>query len=115
MALFIAPHLTLAVPDPREAAPSVDIPQLRPRQDRRDLPARDALVQRVACEFREIPGLCVTLEQAARLFGLPTEECQRVLSQLVDAEVLQCAGNHYRIWRADVVGESFTFQTHERR
>jgi DNA-binding IclR family transcriptional regulator len=39
-------------------------------------------VARVASEFREMPGLSVTLAQAARLFDLSRDECSRVLIEL---------------------------------
>jgi len=51
--------------------------------DRRGHPARDALVKRISGEFHEMPCLRLTLAQARRLFGLRTDVCQRVLSELV--------------------------------
>ena len=58
---------------------------LERRPDRRNLADRDALAQRVHSEFEEMPGLSLTLAQAARLFSLPQELCQRLLHLLVEA------------------------------
>ena len=66
--------------------------------DRRDVEARDALISRVQGEFREMPGLSLTVAQAAKLFGLPCEACTRVLSVLEDTGVLRQAGDgQYRL------------------
>ena len=48
----------------------------------------EALVQRVQCEFREMPGLRLTPPQACRLWGLDRETCGSLLSRLVDAKFL---------------------------
>jgi hypothetical protein len=58
--------------------------------ERRDLVGRQALLDRIQSEFREMRGLSVTPEQAARLFGLSRETAARVLGQLTDAQVLRC-------------------------
>jgi hypothetical protein len=39
-------------------------------------------VARVAAEFREMPGLSVTLAQAARLFNLSGDECGGLFEEL---------------------------------
>ena len=59
------------------------IPLLKPQADRRNWTGRDALVRRVESEFKEMPGLSLTLQQAVRLFSLPQGPCQRILSVLV--------------------------------
>ena len=41
------------------------------------------LLRRIEAEFREMPGLTLTLPQAARLFSLDSRECERVLQALV--------------------------------
>ena len=41
-----------------------------------------SLVTRVASEFREMPGLMLTLDQAARLFDLAAEECWGIFEKL---------------------------------
>jgi hypothetical protein len=52
--------------------------------ERREIPVRHSLVRRVAAEFEEIPGMRLTLGQAARFFGLPADVCSRILSRLMD-------------------------------
>lgn len=52
--------------------------------ERRDPARRTALLQRVLDEFDEMPGTALTLPQARRLFGLPTEVCDRILIGLVN-------------------------------
>lgn len=83
---------------------------LRPCRDRRDVATRHELVQRVAGEFREIPGLCVTVEQASRLFGMSTDSCERILQSLCDDGVVQRAGRYYGVFRGDFVGSGFLGQ-----
>jgi hypothetical protein len=51
--------------------------------ERRNLVARKALLGRVRGEFREMPGLSLTLAQATRLLGLSPEACARVLGVLM--------------------------------
>ncbi len=46
-------------------------------------PMRSDVVQRIQGEYMEMPGLKLTLPQAARLFGVSTHESQRVLSELM--------------------------------
>ena len=41
------------------------------------------LLRRIEAEFREMPGLNLTLAQAARLFSLDLLECERALQALV--------------------------------
>jgi hypothetical protein len=38
----------------------------------------------VRAEYREMPGLGLTLPQAARFFALTPHESERVLAQLID-------------------------------
>ena len=68
------------------------------KADRRDVSARAALVARVTGEFHEIPGLCISLPQAQRLFGLREDICARILDGLVlDGTIgLTSAGLYYR-------------------
>ncbi|HSL21048.1 MAG TPA: hypothetical protein VK886_05895 [Vicinamibacterales bacterium] len=58
--------------------------------ERRNLVARERLVNRVRAEFREMPGVCLTLPQARRLFGLAEDACARILSTLVREGMLRC-------------------------
>lgn len=45
---------------------------------------RSDVVQRIQAEYMEMPGLKLTLPQAARLFGVNTHESQRLLSELTE-------------------------------
>ena len=57
--------------------------------ERRDVAARRALLCRIHGEFEEMPGLSLTLGQAAKLFGLPPDTASRILERLTDARVLR--------------------------
>jgi hypothetical protein len=46
------------------------------------------VTERVRGEFREMPGLTLTLAQAGRLWSLDAETCADVLSQLVSTGFL---------------------------
>lgn len=46
-------------------------------------PVRAELVAMVLGTFREMPGLCLHLNQAARLFGMHPTTCQVLLDDLV--------------------------------
>ena len=47
------------------------------------------LVERVRGEFLEMPGLRLTMPQAARLWGLDRPSCEAVVDVLVQCEFLQ--------------------------
>ena len=47
-----------------------------------------ALLQRVRCEFLEMPGLRLTEAQARRLWGLDAAQCAALLHELLDAKFL---------------------------
>ena len=49
----------------------------------------DALVSRVRGEYREMPGMRLTVDQAMRLWMLDRETCSDVLSSLVAAHFLE--------------------------
>ena len=54
--------------------------------------AREDLVllsHRIRSEFQEMPGTCLTLKQAIRLFSIPSDVGLCVLRQLVDQGLLQ--------------------------
>jgi hypothetical protein len=53
----------------------------------------------VLAEFREMPGLILTLPQAARLFGVESMRCRLVLNTLVANGVLTTNGRTFA--RAD--------------
>ena len=50
---------------------------------------------RVRGEFVEMPGLRLTLAQAARLFHLEAARCERVLAALVESGVLSVSGRMF--------------------
>ena len=50
--------------------------------------ARALITERVRGEFREMPGLTLTLAQAGRLWSLDANTCNDVLAQLVSAGFL---------------------------
>ena len=56
-------------------------------------PAIDEAMLRVEGQYREMPGLSLTLRQAARLWGLNQSTCERVLARLVERRVLKRAWN----------------------
>lgn len=84
---------------------------LRRRRDRRNVIGRDGLVQRITCEFHESPGLCLTVLQASRLFGLAEDTCTRVLDELVSEGVIRNFGKHYGDLRRHFVGRGFIVPT----
>ncbi|HET7219802.1 MAG TPA: hypothetical protein VFJ02_17215 [Vicinamibacterales bacterium] len=48
-----------------------------------------AAVERVRGEFLEMPGLRLTVPQAARLWGLEIQACEEVLEVLIRASFLK--------------------------
>jgi hypothetical protein len=49
----------------------------------------ERLARRIEDEFNEMPGLRLTLQQAARLWGLEVELCHKVIARLVESSVLR--------------------------
>jgi hypothetical protein len=62
-------------------------------RERRNLAARTQLLRRVESEYREMPGLRLTLPQAQRLFALREDVCARVLTTLADQAILRRDAN----------------------
>lgn len=52
------------------------------RTDRRDIAARDTLLERFRSEMRHAPAIALTLPQAARLFNLEPDTCERLIAAL---------------------------------
>ena len=52
---------------------------------------------RIRAEFAEMPGLCLTLAQAARFFSLDRAECERMLAELVRNGELTTDGTSFRL------------------
>lgn len=50
---------------------------------------QDALLRRVRGEFREMPGMRLTFEQAMRLWDLDRQACAAILDGLIAARFLQ--------------------------
>ena len=55
--------------------------------------AEDPLVRRVRGEYREMPGMRLTLEQAMRMWMLDRQTCVDVLESLVGARFLELDRN----------------------
>ena len=55
----------------------------------RSTPALQELFRRIEGEFREMPGLSVTLTQAERLWGLDRSTCELALAALVERRVVR--------------------------
>ncbi len=48
----------------------------------------DLTARRVRAEFLDMPGLVLTLQQAARFFALTLSDSEQVLSQLINEQLL---------------------------
>ena len=48
----------------------------------------DPVVRRIRAEFLEMPGLCLTFEQAQRLWSLEPRRCEALLQSLIDSRFL---------------------------
>ena len=67
-------------------------------QPSRTTPPFTDLVCRARAEFREMPGMCLTTAQAARLWQLSPEQAQTLLLELVHAGFLvRLDGVRYRL------------------
>jgi DNA-binding IclR family transcriptional regulator len=53
------------------------------------------LLRRARAEFREMPGMCVTPAQAARLWRMSPASAEQLLSELVHTGYLVCRGERY--------------------
>jgi len=49
----------------------------------------EQLVRRVRSEFLEMPGLCLTFDQAQRLWSLESRTCEALFSSLIDSRFLR--------------------------
>jgi len=58
-------------------------------RERRDLVRREAIVRRITAEFRELPGLVLSLKQASRFLAVDEAACARILAALTQAGVLR--------------------------
>jgi hypothetical protein len=69
------------------------------------------LVQMVKAEYLEMPGLCLTLSQAQRLWNLDRETCATVLDRLVETRFLTRSkagiyGRSVSDWRSESLARS---------
>jgi len=72
-----------------EALPVDLLPVPSPVAEPRTVDSRDALARRVYTEFAEMPGLKLSIEQAARLFGVPSAVCTRVFDELIGQRLMR--------------------------
>jgi hypothetical protein len=63
----------------------------RPLQRPVTLP--ESLLERIRGEYLEMPGLCLTLAQACRLWQMTTPDCEAVLGRLVEDGFLARTGH----------------------
>jgi Fic family protein len=80
-------------------APDVhDAQRRRPMNSTRTLHELTDLTTRARAEFREMPGMCLTTAQAARLWQLSPDQAQNLLQELVKAGILvRQDGQRYRL------------------
>jgi hypothetical protein len=52
-------------------------------------PSNERLLHRIRAEFLEMPGLCLTFEQAQRLWSLESRTCEALLTSLIDSRFLR--------------------------
>jgi hypothetical protein len=52
-------------------------------------PVNERLIRRIRAEFLEMPGLCLTIEQAQRLWSLEPRTCEALLRFLIDSRFLR--------------------------
>ena len=64
-----------------------------------DLHSSHGIRRRIEAEFRDMPGLRLTLPQAARLFGLEPAHCEHLMLALVRSRLLTTDGRWFA--RAD--------------
>jgi hypothetical protein len=60
-----------------------------------DLLADRTIGARICAEYHEMPGLCLTVYQAARLFNLELTQCARLLDTLVENGLLSTNGREF--------------------
>ena len=52
-------------------------------------PSNERLVRQIRAEFLEMPGLCLTIAQAQRLWSLESRRCEALLKSLIDSRFLR--------------------------
>lgn len=81
--------------------PEAPTPPAGARGERRDPASRTELLRRIESEYREMPGLRLSLPQARRLFALRDDICVRVLTTLADRGVLRRDANGAYVLNGD--------------
>ena len=72
-------------------------PEISPMMNPADM-TREDLSVRARAEFREMPGMCLTTAQAARLWQLSPAKAEELLSELVQSGFLvRRDGQRYRL------------------
>jgi hypothetical protein len=59
------------------------------------VPGAHEVVRRIHADFREMPGLRVTLRQGCRLWDVSPDICRPILDALVTEGFLSRSGEHY--------------------
>src|SRR5215203_4991781 len=73
-------------------------PSENPRMDQPQVTSPDDLTSRARAEFREMPGMCLTTAQAARLWQLSPARAEELLTDLVQSGFLvRRDGQRYRL------------------
>jgi hypothetical protein len=74
----------------------MEFAQPRVTSHRHTVQDRQRIAERVRAEYREMPGLCLSLAQAARLLGLDRPICGEVFRALVhDGFLRETSRGHY--------------------
>ena len=68
---------------------------------------KSMIAERVRGEYREMPGLALTLAQAGRLWSLDAETCADVLTNLVESGYLTQRNDGAYCRTSDVAGRPF--------
>lgn len=58
------------------------------------------LIERILGEYREMPGLALTMSQAQKLWGCDALTCRCVVARLVEQHILRWS-RHERLVRGD--------------
>jgi hypothetical protein len=69
--------------------------------ERRNVAERAMLLRRIHREFEEMPGMSLTLSQAAALFGISRDAGSRILMGLTERRVLRLRSDGRYVLHAD--------------
>jgi hypothetical protein len=79
------------------------------------MPSPESLVARIRGEYREMPGLRLTLAQACRLWQVDAPTCETLLEQLVREAFLYKTGDGAYMALSDTVGPEAKVQLRRER